>query len=322
MPDGVRFAGSSAGCASSDGKVTCALGTLGGNQSKTVRIAVVVDAVSAGVERLTSRFDVSTDLSTVDLNLTTMGVLVDTPVIASDSAPPVDPDSADLVLLAIPGVDGEDGLILPDRNVARTTFSVLNLGPATATGVTLEATIPAGVTFEPGYSSIGCELDADSMHVHCDALGTLNVGLVSTVRIGFSVPPEVTLPTGTAGRVAANEDDPDGGNNSIESVVTQRTARITAITTNENVYNIEFKTFGYTPELPGRHVHFFFDTVSPDQAGVPGRGPWKLYGGPSPFTGYGPAARPAGATTMCILVANTDHSVIQGTGNCVPLPGN
>jgi hypothetical protein len=67
-------------------------------------------------------------------------------------------------------------------------------------------------------------------------------------------------------------------------------------------------------------VHFFFDTVSQADAGVPGSGPWKLYAGPSPFKGYKLSDRPNGAERMCILVANPDHSVIKGTGNCVALP--
>ena len=87
-----------------------------------------------------------------------------------------------------------------------------------------------------------------------------------------------------------------------------------------NTYQVYFRTYGYTAQLPGKHVHFFFDTVPPDQAGVPGSGPWFAYGGGSPFTGYGTADRPYVATRMCILVANPDHSVVQGTGNCYALP--
>jgi eukaryotic-like serine/threonine-protein kinase len=71
------------------------------------------------------------------------------------------------------------------------------------------------------------------------------------------------------------------------------------------------------------HVHMFFNTVPPEQAGSPASGPWKLtwnvYGDP-PFTQYGIANRPAGATQMCSLVARSNHSVILGTGNCVDLP--
>ncbi len=83
---------------------------------------------------------------------------------------------------------------------------------------------------------------------------------------------------------------------------------------------MDYEVFGYRQQLPGRHVHFFFDTVPQREAGVPGGGPWIIYGGPSPFTGYAVADRPASATQMCILVANPDHSVIRGTGNCVDLP--
>jgi hypothetical protein len=83
---------------------------------------------------------------------------------------------------------------------------------------------------------------------------------------------------------------------------------------------VEYETFGYTETLPGMHVHFFFITVPPDQAGRPGSGPWILYGGPRPFTGYGMSDRPAAANQMCALVAYADHSIILESGNCYDLP--
>ncbi|MCB0007391.1 MAG: serine/threonine protein kinase [Anaerolineales bacterium] len=96
--------------------------------------------------------------------------------------------------------------------------------------------------------------------------------------------------------------------------------QITAIRLDGSTYIVDYTTVGYTESLPGMHIHFFFNTVSPDQAGVPGSGPWYLWGGPRPFNGYTTADRPGAATQMCALVANPDHSVIQGTGNCVNLP--
>ncbi len=99
-----------------------------------------------------------------------------------------------------------------------------------------------------------------------------------------------------------------------------RSAYITGITLNGDAYAVAYGVSGYAQQLPGSHVHFFFNTVSPDQAGVPGAGPWILYAGPSPFMGYHVGDKPAGATQMCILVANEDHSVEQGTGNCWALP--
>lgn len=53
---------------------------------------------------------------------------------------------------------------------------------------------------------------------------------------------------------------------------------------------------------------------------MPGDGPWQVYGGSSPFSEYTVRHRPDGASQMCVLVANEDHSVIPNTGNCYPLP--
>lgn len=100
----------------------------------------------------------------------------------------------------------------------------------------------------------------------------------------------------------------------------EKYAEITGISLDGSQYSVLFQTYGFTPDIMHTHVHFFFDTVPPDQAGVPGSGPWFVYGGPSPFTGYGPVDRPGGAAQLCVLVANHDHSVIQDTGNCYALP--
>jgi hypothetical protein len=102
--------------------------------------------------------------------------------------------------------------------------------------------------------------------------------------------------------------------------------RINRIWVQDGRYFVDFETFGFTPQLPGQHVHFYFDSVPPEQAGMPGSGPWQLYpaaagqSGASPFTLLTVASRPPNANQMCILVANNDHSVNQGTGNCVALP--
>jgi serine/threonine protein kinase len=98
-------------------------------------------------------------------------------------------------------------------------------------------------------------------------------------------------------------------------------ARINSITINsQNRYLVVYETFTFTEVLPGTHVHFFFNTVTPENAGAPGSGPWILYGGPRPFTGYRVSDRPKAATQMCILVANPNHSVQPNSGNCMDLP--
>lgn len=106
---------------------------------------------------------------------------------------------------------------------------------------------------------------------------------------------------------------------------TQDTVRITDIRLVDGRYYVAFETSGFVPALPGRHVHFFWDTVPQGHAGVPGDGPWQLYpAGPgvglSPFSMFTVNDQPGGASAICVLAANADHSVNQGTGNCYPLP--
>ncbi|MGZ8527750.1 MAG: Hsp70 family protein [Candidatus Limnocylindrales bacterium] len=97
-------------------------------------------------------------------------------------------------------------------------------------------------------------------------------------------------------------------------------ARILSIKVSGGRYVVDYQVFGYKQVLPGKHVHFYFDTVPSSKAGKPGTGPWFVYAGPIPFKGYKVSDKPAKATQMCILFANPDHSVVQDTGNCVDLP--
>jgi hypothetical protein len=97
-------------------------------------------------------------------------------------------------------------------------------------------------------------------------------------------------------------------------------ARIDQVTLAGDQYVASFETIGFTPSMSGQHVHFFWDTVSPDQAGEPGGGPYVVYAGGSPFAGFGPGARPDGATAICVTVANVDHSVVRASGSCASVP--
>lgn len=99
-------------------------------------------------------------------------------------------------------------------------------------------------------------------------------------------------------------------------------ARIKGITIKNDQYSVDFEVFHFTPDkLRGRHVHFFFDTIPPAEAGRPANdNNWILYDVPVPFESYGVDDKPSGATKMCILVANSAHEVSLGTGNCVELP--
>jgi len=99
-------------------------------------------------------------------------------------------------------------------------------------------------------------------------------------------------------------------------------AQITNIILDNGIYNVFYLTNGYTEQLPGMHVHFYFNSVPEIEAGAQGGdgSGWKRYGGPRPFSEYTEADRPAEATEMCIRVANENHTILFDSGNCYPLP--
>lgn len=96
---------------------------------------------------------------------------------------------------------------------------------------------------------------------------------------------------------------------------------ITGITLEGDTYVVNYVTYNFEPALPGMHLHFFFNTVLPENAGMPGSGPWVIYAGPNPFTQYTVFDKPEGATQMCARVANPDHSLYAvDSGTCFDLP--
>jgi hypothetical protein len=102
--------------------------------------------------------------------------------------------------------------------------------------------------------------------------------------------------------------------------VAEARAAVTSVTLAGSRYEVAFTTTGFEPSMAGRHVHFFWNTVDPAQAGEPGDGAYVVYAGQSPFAEFAPSGRPEGATAICIVVASVDHSVVAGSGSCAPLP--
>lgn len=98
---------------------------------------------------------------------------------------------------------------------------------------------------------------------------------------------------------------------------------ITGIGLEGDSYVVEYSA-NYEPLIAASeavHIHFFFDTVPVEEAGVPGDGPWILYDTPAPFTEYGPGDRPDGATQMCATPATSDHRVVDPrVFHCMDLP--
>jgi hypothetical protein len=95
---------------------------------------------------------------------------------------------------------------------------------------------------------------------------------------------------------------------------------ITNVTLDGENYVVDYETMAFIESMTSRHIHFFFNTTKVEDAGVPGKGPYILYGGPRPFSEATIFDRPPEATQICALVANLDHTVISGSGNCFDLP--
>ena len=76
------------------------------------------------------------------------------------------------------------------------------------------------------------------------------------------------------------------------------------------------------------HVHFFFDTTAPDDAGTNSSTPgqWTVWdrvegGGALRFDAATVAeAETEGARRLCVLVADSSHGVEPDSGNCLDLP--
>ncbi len=115
-------------------------------------------------------------------------------------------------------------------------------------------------------------------------------------------------------------------------------ALITGIRLDADRYVVDYATVGFDPLVAGEdagatdrdhHVHFFFDSTAPGNAGANGRPPgsWELWGrqrgrGELIFDEF--TVEDAGdADQLCVAVATSGHEVLEDadrTGNCVELP--
>lgn len=115
-----------------------------------------------------------------------------------------------------------------------------------------------------------------------------------------------------------------------------RCSFITGIDLDGDRYLVDYEAQGFEPLIfvegsqgspEDHHVHFFFDTTAPENAGTNGDPPgdWQLWDrhpedGSLRFDELTASGR-GGATQMCIAVADATHAVEADSGNCVELPG-
>jgi serine/threonine-protein kinase len=147
-----------------------------------------------------------------------------------------------------------------------------------------------------------------------------------------SVPPTNTPPPTATTKPSAT---PTTAPTPTETPSTEPYVEITGITILKDVngyptnYSIDYTTENFTESHTGYHIHFFFNTVPPDKAGLPAGGPWELHYGPRPFIPDQQMMlknRPPQATQICALVANSNHTLYYPpsgqltTGNCWDIP--
>ncbi|HUP76058.1 MAG TPA: hypothetical protein VM282_23695 [Acidimicrobiales bacterium] len=92
---------------------------------------------------------------------------------------------------------------------------------------------------------------------------------------------------------------------------------------------IEWDALNFTPSLQGFHAHFFWDTISPKQAGTNAAkfgatvGTWELTD-KQPFRSENElrvANRPAAAKQVCVTVADNAHALVDPeVFDCIALP--
>jgi actin-like ATPase involved in cell morphogenesis len=110
---------------------------------------------------------------------------------------------------------------------------------------------------------------------------------------------------------------------------TGRCVFITDITRDGDDVVVHYETVGYEPHQndgpDSHHVHFYFDTVPPAQAGMPADpGNWVAWGleeggGDYVYT-FTESDIPEGASQLCASVANVNHELDDPNFQCVRLP--
>ena len=90
-----------------------------------------------------------------------------------------------------------------------------------------------------------------------------------------------------------------------------KSVEITAVNIVDLNYSISFTTTNYTNQQGGFHTHFYFNNEANTVVN-------KMYSGASPYS-LPVLSTPVGATQICAIVANANHSIIPDSGNCLSL---
>src|SRR5438309_539431 len=150
LPAGVGFvsATSSQGtCTNASGTVTCDVGSLANAASATITINATAPATAGAISNTATLSGNETDLNSADNSASA----------STDVSVPTTGGSADLSISkhVFPGSGGDSQPRFHVGNSFIYVLAVRNLGPSTATGVTVTDQLPSGLTFRKVASSNG-----------------------------------------------------------------------------------------------------------------------------------------------------------------------
>jgi uncharacterized repeat protein (TIGR01451 family) len=210
LPPGVSYvsATSSQGAVSfAGGTVTVGLGNLAVGASATTTIVVAVNSATTGSITNTAVISGHETETNLDNNKSSVATVVNPPIIIEG-----DPD-IDLVITK----QGQPNPVIVGNHLTYTLF-IANLGPDTATGVTVTDILPAGVSVVSTSTTQGSS-NANGGTVSA-SLGTLAKNATATVTIIVSVNPGVALSITNTASVTGNETDSNLANNQDTAITT------------------------------------------------------------------------------------------------------
>jgi len=199
LPTSTSFKSVSASQGSCSGTtvVTCNLGNIAGGVTANVQIVVAPNLAGAlSNSASVSSNEVDTDLTN---NSATASVTVSAPIVNADAGITMTRSASTVTV---------------NTNLTY-TINVTNSGPASASGVTLNDTLPAGLSFVSATASQGTCSGAPA--IVC-TLGNLAAGASATAQI--TVTPTVTGTLINSATVTINETDTNTANNSASASIT------------------------------------------------------------------------------------------------------
>ncbi len=82
----------------------------------------------------------------------------------------------------------------------------------------------------------------------------------------------------------------------------------------DNRYEVTFTTTGFRPSASGHSVAFYWEP-----SGASSGTPWSSS---QAFTGFTPAGRPSASARICVIVIESDGTILQGSGDCFSAPAS